>query len=158
MAERGWSLNKKAVLRIFRRHSGNLFQGINSTDIPFLSWKLYSEEIITQSNAKSARNPYRDEGHQASALIEGVESKLHSSPDDILVFLSILDLCTGSSLPAVAEKIRQDLAIGKQMACISHSSIEHLSTIVFSVRIVVAKQNKPRAFPLFHEKDQVSRI
>ena len=137
MAECGSSLNRRAVLGIFRRHSGDLFQGINSRDVPFLSWKLYSECIITQREAKSARNVYRDEAHQASALIEGVESKLHSSPDDIFVFLSILDLCAGSSLPAVAEQMRRDLAIGKhyqiKMLCIPHAKEDQLITVGFCV-------------------------
>ena len=106
-------MNEEAVLRIFRQHAGNLFQAINSRDVPFLTWMLYSEFLITQSAAKSALNPYRDEGQQASALMEGVESKLGSSPDDILAFLSVLKKCHGSGLRDIAEEMRRDLGVGK---------------------------------------------
>ena len=113
MAEGGSTLNKEAVLRIFRCHVGDLYQAINSRDVYFLSWMLYSKFLITQSVAKSAQNPYKEEGQQATALLDGVQSKLSSSPDDILTFLSVLDQCRGSGLQVVAEEMHRDLAAGK---------------------------------------------
>lgn len=107
MAECG--LVKKDVLATFQQHSFSLHQAIGPNDIHFLSWKLFSEKMISQRVMKSVQSCQKEEYRQASELVQAVNSALHSNPNRILVFLSILELCEGTGLPMIAEEMRQDL-------------------------------------------------
>ena len=97
--------------KVFRVYMEKLMEAIQSADIPMVTVKLYSKEIISENTRDKVLLPNLTKLEKNGILLTAVEDAIKTQPQVLLTLLDILNEFKPADL--IAQEMRQQLGMLK---------------------------------------------